>query len=96
MNGIGLEPGTVEDLRGLAARRGIDAVRVFGSFARSEATAESDLDLLVRLRPGHGFTDFMAFCREAESLVGRRVDVLTEDGLSPFLRDRILGEAIPL
>lgn len=85
-----------QELRTLAARHGIEDVRVFGSFARGGATAESDLDLLVRMRPGHGFSDFLAFCEEAETALGRHVDVVTEDGLSPFIRDRVLGEAIPL
>jgi predicted nucleotidyltransferase len=48
------------------------------------------------LLPGHGFSDFMAFCDEAETALGQRVDVVTEDGLSPFIRDRVLAEATPL
>jgi predicted nucleotidyltransferase len=35
-------------------------------------------------------------CEEAEAMLGRRVDVITEDGLSPYLRDRVLAEAVPL
>ena len=85
-----------EELRRIANRYGVEQVRVFGSFVRGEAGPESDLDLLIRLRPGHGFADFMAFCEEAEALFGRRVDVVTEDGLSPYLRDRVLAEAVPL
>jgi uncharacterized protein len=85
-----------EDLLGIAARHGVERVRVFGSAARGEASPDSDLDLLIRLRPGHGYSDFIAFCDEAEAVVGRRVDVVTEDGLSPFIRDRVLAEAIPL
>jgi predicted nucleotidyltransferase len=38
----------------------------------------------------------MAFCEEAEQVLGRRVDVVTEDGLSPFIRDRVLAEAVSL
>lgn len=85
-----------EELRRIAARHGVDRVRVFGSHARGEALPDSDLDLLVRLLPGHGFSDFMAFCEEAEAALGQRVDVVTEDGLSPFIRDRVLAEATPL
>jgi len=85
-----------EELRRIAARHGVDRVRVFGSHARGEALPGSDLDLLVRLLPGHGFSDFMAFCEEAEAALGQRVDVVTEDGLSPFIRDRVLAEATPL
>lgn len=83
-------------IRRVADRHGIEGVRVFGSVARGEAVPRSDIDLLIRLKPGHGFSDFMAFCEEAEGVLGRRVDVVTEDGLSPYLRDRVLAEAIPL
>jgi uncharacterized protein len=57
----------VDELRKIAERHGIDRVRVFGSYARGEARPASDLDVLVRLRPGHGFSDFLAFCDEAEA-----------------------------
>jgi hypothetical protein len=86
----------VEELRRIAVRHGIERLRVFGSYARGEAAAESDVDLLIRLQPGRGFSDLMAFCNEVEAALGRRVDVVTEDGLSPYIRDRVLAEAIPL
>lgn len=85
-----------DEIRRVADLHGIEGVRVFGSVARGEAVPLSDIDLLIRLKPGHGFADFMAFCEEAEAVLGRRVDVVTEDGLSPYLRDRVLAEAIPL
>ena len=50
----------------------------------------------IRLLPGHGFSDFMAFCDEVEAALQQHVDVVTEDGLSPFIRDRVLAEATPL
>jgi predicted nucleotidyltransferase len=84
------------EIHAIARRHGVERVRVFGSMARGEAHPESDVDLLIRLLPGHGFSDFMAFCREVEAALGRRVDVLTEDGLSPYLRERVLAEAVPL
>jgi len=88
--------GTADELRKIAGRHGVESVRVFGSLARGEAGPGSDVDLLIRLGPGHGFADFMAFCEEAEAVLGRRVDVVTEDGLSPYIRHRVLAEAIPL
>jgi hypothetical protein len=91
-----LEPTQAETLHAIAARHGVVNVRVFGSHARGNARPDSDVDLLIRLLPGHGFTDFMAFCDEAEAALGRRVDVVLEDGLSPFIRDRVLAEAVAL
>jgi len=85
-----------DEIRAIARRHGVERVRVFGSLARGDAHPESDVDLLIRLAPGHGFSDFMAFCQEVEAALGRRVDVVTEDGLSPYLRERVLAEAIPL
>jgi predicted nucleotidyltransferase len=93
---LSISRAAAEEVRRIAGRHGIDRVRVFGSHARGEARPDSDLDLLVRLRPGHGFSDFMAFCEEAEAVLGRHVDVVTEDGLSPYIRDRVLAEATPL
>jgi predicted nucleotidyltransferase len=86
----------VEEVRKIAERYGVERIRVFGSCARGEAGPGSDIDLLIRLQPGHGFSDFMAFCEEAEAVLGRHVDVVTEDGLSPYMRDRVLAEAILL
>ena len=83
-------------IREIAAEHGVRDVRAFGSWVRGEAQPDSDLDLLIRLESGRGFADFMAFCDEVESAVGRRVDVVAEDGLSSFIRDRVLAEAVAL
>ena len=69
-------------------------MRIFGSVARGEAGPDSDLDLLIALEPGRGFRDLMDFCEDVEAALGRRVDVVLEDGLSPFIRDRVLQEAV--
>lgn len=79
-----------------ARRHGMEAPRIFGSQVTGEVREGSDLDLLVRLGPGRGWSDFLAFCDEAEAAAGMPVDVVLEDGLSPYLRDRVLAEAVPL
>jgi len=86
----------VEQIRQIASRHGVTDVRVFGSFARGEGGPGSDLDLLIRLDAGRGFRDLMDFCDELEMAVAKRVDAVTEDGLSPYLRERVLAEAVPL
>jgi predicted nucleotidyltransferase len=94
---ISLPGGLVpERLVETAARHGAHNVRVFGSVARGTATEESDLDLLVDMEPGRDLFDLVALKREVEESLGRRVDVLTESSLSPYLREKVLREAVPL
>lgn len=79
-----------------ARARGVVRVRVFGSLARGESGAASDVDLLVELGPGRTLLDLAAFRREAEEILGIPVDVATPDMLKERIRDRILAEALPL
>jgi hypothetical protein len=80
----------------LAAKHGATEVRVFGSVARGEADEESDVDLLVRLAPGRSLFDLGGLLVDLEDLLGRRVDVVTERGLRPRIRDRVLRDAVPV
>ena len=85
-----------EEILAVAARHGARAIRVFGSVARGDARADSDIDLLVDLEPGRSLLDLVAIKQDLEDLLGRPVDVLTERALSPYLKQRVLGDAIPL
>ena len=79
----------------IAERHGARNVRVFSSAARGDATDESDIDLLVSTTE-HNSPWFPAgLTLELQDLLGRRVDVVTEDGLYWLLRQRILQEARP-
>jgi predicted nucleotidyltransferase len=80
----------------LAAEHGARNVRVFGSVARGTASETSDLDLLVAMEPGRTLLGLVALNQDLEDVLGRPVDVVTEGELSPYLRDRILAEAIAL
>jgi uncharacterized protein len=85
-----------EEILRIAARHGASNVRVFGSVARGEADAQSDIDLLVELERGRSLLDHAALMLDLESLLGRRVDVATERGLKPLIREHILREAVRL
>ena len=80
----------------VAASHGARNIRVFGSTARGSGTSESDLDLLVDMEPGRSLLDLIAIEQDLADQLPMRVDVLTEAGLSPYMRDRVLHEAIAL
>ena len=84
------------DILQLAEQHGAHHVRVFGSAARGEAGPTSDIDLLVRMDHGRSLLDLIALSQELESVLHRKVDILTDEGLSPYLKQRILDEAVPL
>lgn len=80
----------------LAERHGARNVRVFGSLARGEGTSASDLDLLVEMESGHTYLDLVAFWQDVEESLGCHVDIVTDGGVSPYLREKIYREAVPL
>jgi predicted nucleotidyltransferase len=85
-----------EEILKIAERHGARDVRVFGSLARGEATDQSDIDLLVSTTEETSPWFPAALVAELERVLGRKVDVVTEDGLHWLLRRRILQEARPL
>jgi predicted nucleotidyltransferase len=80
----------------IAKRHGADQVHIFGSVARGEARADSDVDLLVRPGPKTSAWFPAGLVLDLEALLGRKMDVLTENALHWYIRDRILSEAVPL
>ena len=84
------------EILALAERHGIRDVRVFGSMARGDATDTSDVDLLVTLPPDKTGLALGGLLMDVQNLLRRRVDVVTERGLHPALRQRVLKEAQPL
>jgi uncharacterized protein len=84
------------ELLALARRRGVTGVRVFGSMSRGDGTDNSDVDLLVTLAPGTSALALGGLLLDAQELLGRRVDVVTEASLHPALRERVMALAVPL
>ena len=85
-----------EDILRIAGRHGARNVRVFGSVARGEADAASDVDLLVSFDPETSLLQHAALIRELQDFLGCHVDVADDECLRPHMRDRVLNEATPL
>ena len=78
----------------LAQRHGVTSVRVFGSVVRGQDKGASDIDLLVTV--GTETTPWFpaGLILDLQVLLGRRVEIVTERGLNPALRDGVLAEAV--
>lgn len=85
-----------DEILRLARAHGARKLRLFGSAARGDDRSDSDLDLLVEMEPGRSLVDHVALKQDLEGLLGRDVDVVTEQSLHPRLRDRVLREAVSL
>jgi hypothetical protein len=85
-----------DEILRLAAKRGARNVRVFGSVARGDNDETSDVDFLVEMEPGRTLFDLSGLLLDLQAALHSPVDVVTENGLRPRLRERILAEAVPL
>jgi hypothetical protein len=79
-----------------AAKYGAYNVRIFGSVARGEADASSDVDFLVEMEPGRSLFDLGGLLMDLQELLNCKVDIVTEKGLRERIRERVLKEAISL
>jgi uncharacterized protein len=83
----------LHDNRARLSAFGLQRCGVFGSFVRGEQTNESDVDLLVEFEPGRkSFDSFMALSFFLEDTLGRRVELVTPESLSPYIGPHILRE----
>lgn len=85
-----------KDILRIASKYGARNVRIFGSLARGDAREDSDIDFLVDMEPGRSLFDLGGLLMDLQNLLAQKVDVVTEKGLRPRIRDRILKEALPL
>jgi predicted nucleotidyltransferase len=88
--------GKRDEVLRIADRHGARNVRVFGSVAEGRADENSDVDFLVDLEPNRSLFDLGGLLMDLQDLLGRQVDVVTEQSLHWYIRDRILREAKPL
>ncbi|WP_017716918.1 nucleotidyltransferase family protein [Kamptonema formosum] len=85
-----------EEILQVAVKHGAYNVRIFGSVARGEAGADSDIDFLVELEPQRTLLDYIALIQALEALLGRKIDVAEPETLHECIREQVLREAVPL
>lgn len=85
-----------QEILRIAREHGARRIRLFGSAARGEDRPDSDVDFLVEMEDGRSLLDIGGMQMDLQDLLGRKVDVVTEKGMRPRIRDRVSKEAVPL
>ena len=87
----------VKESKGKLASLGVVRLGLFGSFARGEQTESSDVDILVEFSPeGYTFDNFMEVSFFLKTILGRKVEVVTPDSISPHIQPGILKETVQI
>ena len=71
---------------------GAEFIGIFGSYARGENKSESDLDVLVKFSKPKGLFDIIGLERELSEKLERRVDLVTQGALSPYIKDNVFKD----
>ncbi|MDO9533873.1 MAG: nucleotidyltransferase family protein [Bacillota bacterium] len=85
-----------EKILELGLNHGARKIRIFGSVARGEEMPKSDIDLLIDFDEDRSLFDLIAFKHDLEELLGRKVDVVTEDSVHWYIKDKIIKEAVEI
>lgn len=85
-------PFDVQQLINICRENDIAMVGIFGSMARGEDTDQSDIDLLVRFAKRKSLLAVVALERQLAATLGRKVELLTESAISPYLREGIMND----
>ena len=83
-----------EKIISILVKHGIKRILVFGSYARNEAKPTSDLDLIVDFPEGTSLLDHVGIEIELSEALNMKIDLLSRNGISPYIKDHVLKEAI--
>jgi predicted nucleotidyltransferase len=92
INGESMNKADQDKIINICRRNDISMVGIFGSTARDDATESSDIDLFVKLSKPKSLLSLVRLERNISEALGKKVDLLTEGAISPYLKDRILKE----
>ncbi len=83
----------IAPIRSRLIASGVSRIGIFGSYSRGEARADSDVDVFVDFRPGlKTYDNFIAVGDALEEAFHRKIELVTEKGLSPFIGPKIMRE----
>jgi predicted nucleotidyltransferase len=93
-----LQLGDATKLADQSRRYRVKELSFFGSAARGEMRPDSDIDLLVEFLPDAGIdlVDYAGLMLDLSDLPGRKVDLVSKNGLKPLIRDAVLHAARPI
>lgn len=82
----------MENIKGILSENDIKSASLFGSYARGDFSEKSDVDILVEFKEGKekGFFEFMALERKLSEVLDKKVDLVTINSVSPYIKDEIL------
>ena len=92
MAGLGIRDIDTKTIIRICREHDVSKIGVFGSLARGEASEASDIDLLIEFSKRKSLLAMIALERQLSVTLGRKIDLLTEAAISPYLRDRIRQE----
>lgn len=82
----------IEEIKNYCKENGIKYLGIFGSYARGDFKEGSDVDILVRVEENKTLLDIVRMERELSKILGKKVDLLTEDSISKYIRDSVKKE----
>lgn len=85
-------PFDMDNLIELCRQNDVAKIGLFGSTARGEASDESDLDFLVEFEKRKSLLEVVRFEHELSESLGKKVDLLTEAAISPYIKDNIIRD----
>ena len=82
--------------REILEKNKVKNISIFGSYSIGETHEGSDVDFLVEFQDDSDLLDMVGLKLDLENMLEKKVDIVTKNSLSPYLRERILSQAIPL
>jgi uncharacterized protein len=81
-----------EEFKSLLERNNVIMLGLFGSYARGEESEKSDIDFVIKFSKNNGLLLLVKLKRELSELFGKKVDLLTERSISPYIRENIMND----